>query len=232
MSNITDKATGGESGKARDRFWANIAQTNAASGGLLSDQKGAPNFLASAAFAAFRVCTHAVSNSISAQAPLNVGEAQRLPDEVRDISLRVFADLQAIPDDDLVFGARMERMAVLFAEYETIDSRSMCDALTRVALTDSPSLADEAKAAAIRYLGIYQSRLRSSDLTKMFFSVADAASEEAAIAAARSLGDIGNLGTIPALTAAIRTKEGTATAREMRKAIRTIEKTHGIDPNS
>lgn len=140
--------------------------------------------------------------------------------------------LRAASSEQLEYGNRIEYMRSAL-ESHIKDSPSMfVDAISRVLATSDSHLSTEAKAAALRYLGIYDSPIETSKLSKLFISHIKHAPELEAIAAARSLAEMGDSGSIPLLREAAKISGSNAVKEATELAIKDIGETYGYSTGS
>ncbi|NID06830.1 hypothetical protein HBF26_18230 [Luteibacter jiangsuensis] len=133
----------------------------------------------------------AVTSSVDAQA-----------DAERKATLRLFGDMQRASAWDLVPGDRMLYMDELFGQY--MGQADIClSALDRILHVDARYVSSDAKAAALRYLGMHETKFDLSRLKRLFLTSTLSQDFVTALAAARSLDDIADEATAGALKPSI-----------------------------
>jgi len=143
-------------------------------------------------------------------------------DPVRAITKEMFVQLSKIDSSALEFGNRFELISnVLNGSFDQ-SSEDYCSALERILLVDSHLISEEAKSATIRYTTFLTQKLPLSRLTRVLVSALGSHSEAQSIAAARTLGEIADVGAIPLLHDTMRKTTSTQTAKEIKKAIKRI----------
>lgn len=189
------------------------------------------NYSASAAFWASNQSESSLTGMPSCYYLTNSPDTSQVAETAeRKVSLHFFNKMKHLEKSHLEFGNRMEVMHSIFSEPLASNSYAVCDALDRVIASDAKAISDEAKAAAIRYLGIYQSNVSNSELTSLFIKSLSSVSEVQATAAARSLSDMGDRGAIPAITKVSKKIKNTRVLNELKKTIQSIE--HANDSGS
>lgn len=135
----------------------------------------------------------AVTSSVDAKAEVE-----------RDIVLGLYRNLAHVSSWELVPGDRMLLMGDMFSKY-TSHSDVCLFALDRVLHTSGRQVSSDAKAAALRYLGIYDSPFDASRLKKLFLKNSSSLDFVTALAAARSLDDVADEAIAGALKPVIAT---------------------------
>jgi hypothetical protein len=148
---------------------------------------------------------------------------ETIPDKSKTILLEIFEKLSRLRPEDLETGTRMERMTELLSDPIQKAPAEFCNTFLRVMSAHERYISSDAKAAALRYLGIYETPLLPSALTQLFLSALELDSEEEVTAAARSLGDMGDRGAIPAIAQVALRSQNPRAQRVMQEAIRSIE---------
>ncbi|MEA9708546.1 HEAT repeat domain-containing protein [Xanthomonas campestris] len=134
----------------------------------------------------------------------------------------LYKTLTAINSELLEHGSRLEIMRQLLPNIISESPDYFCDSFERVLGTSNKKIEPEVKAAAIRYLGIYDSTLKNSGLTRALLSTLRNGDDLEAVAAARSLAEVGDEGTLPALEAAMRRTKSAAARVAMEKTIKEL----------
>lgn len=160
------------------------------------------------------------------------GQDMTETDPVRKVTLSLFSSLAHLNGDALDSGARLDTAAAVIDRYLSDDSEVARDALLRVLHCSSDSIADEARAAMVRYLALPNVNLPLSWRTSIFVSLLNSDCEEQSIAAALSLEEIGDWGVIPALKSAVSIAQSERMKWHLREAVELIENVHGSYSNS
>lgn len=161
-------------------------------------------------------------------APSEVTEA----DPIRKMTVSLFSALSSVKEDQLDWGTRLETAACLIDRHLVADPKAAREAIGRVLFCSSDSLADEVRAALVRYLAMPNVTLSLSWRTSLFVSLIESESEEQSVAAVRSLEEIGNVGVVPALKAARAATRSLRLKWQLKEAVETIESVHGPYSNS
>lgn len=148
--------------------------------------------------------------------------------EVRAIARK----LKAINSFQLELGNRMEYMREALDEHINHSPSLFTDSINRLLHTSDSYLASETKVAALRYLGVYDSAIETSQLSKIFVAALKGTSEAEAIAAARSLADMGDTGSVPAMNDVVRATQSSALKAATESAIKDIVETYGYHSGS
>ena len=130
---------------------------------------------------------------------LNDSTQQELPDPSVEVSSVIYGRLCNLVEDDLAYGERMSRVEFL----SELTKFPGFIAGIESALT-SERISDEAKSAAVRYLGVYESHASNSELARFFLKQLKADSELLSIASARSLRGVCTERMIPVLKSAFK----------------------------
>lgn len=148
--------------------------------------------------------------------------------ELRAISRK----LKALSSSQLELGSRMEYMREALDDHIHNTPSLFTDSINRLLHTSDSYLGSETKVAALRYLGVYDSPIPLSELSKIFVSALKGPSEPEAIAAARSLADMGDTGSIPAMNDVVRGTNSEALKAATESAIKDIVETYGYHSGS
>lgn len=169
-----------------------------------------------------------VNYFISGMTPSTIQEEEESQATIKAIARK----LRAASSEQLEYGNRIEFMRKALEEHIHNSPSLFADSINRILQTSEAYLSTEAKAAALRYLGIYDSPIEASKLSKMFISHIKHAPELEAIAAARSLADMGDSGSIPLMREAAKVANSDAVKKATESAIKDIGETYGYSTGS
>jgi hypothetical protein len=143
----------------------------------------------------------------------------------RNSVLKLYRSLTKASSEDLEAGNRMVEMERVFADWEDRPNE-LSSALPRVLQTGGRDISSEAKAAAIRYLGIYDFYLQKSVLTSVLLDAVQSDDYLCSRAAAQSLEDVADVWSASNIAATIPRVKNAAVRQSMRA---TVDRVKGID---
>jgi len=155
------------------------------------------------------------------------GEMER----ARDIRKTFYSSLSALGDDDGEFGYRAWHVAGILDRYED-DARASLQALSEVLLTSTSDIGDDARVAALRYASSRRAYSSAPEMLSLCFSSLDSEIEQQAVAAARTLGDLGEPATLPQMRVALKHVKWDRAKEELHNSVTEIERSYGLDKGS
>jgi hypothetical protein len=182
------------------------------------------------------ICNDATSQFIGAQRL--TGWAEGCPttrvaeDRVREMTRQMYRKLSKLEPSELEYGTRFSAIADAIGDAPNEAPGDYCDALNRMLLVNSKFVSNEAKSALIRYTTFLDDGLPLSKITSVLISALKSESEDQVVAAARTLGEIGDLGAIPAIKACLEEAPSDRATKEMNKAIDYIGLAHAFAETS
>lgn len=150
---------------------------------------------------------------------------------LRDVRRVLYARLAALPEDEEEYGRRSWYVGRTIDDLMD-DPKTTMAALSEVLLTDTNDLSDDARTAALRYVSSKSAFASSADLLRLCFTSLTSELEQQAMAAARTLGDIGEPALIPQMRTAMTTARTARVMEALQHSIKEIEQAYGVDKNS
>lgn len=148
------------------------------------------------------------------------GVQSEVSQTVRQI-LREMVDLLGqVEESDLEYDRRMNVIGSIADRLRASSGDDYEDAISRFLMADSSGVRDEVSAALIRYLSVQETL--SASTIQALLTVIEGASEAKSVAAARTIGDIADEATSPALRAALRRSASERVKQEGEKALKNI----------
>lgn len=214
-----------EEGAARRAISAGIISGEDGSSAIRGPASYFKKLAASAAVVVLRttMCNDATSQFVGARlqekwvrenATTRVAE-----DRVRDITRQMYVKLSKLEPAELQYGARFTAISEVVGDTPREDPSDYCDALGRMLSVDSKFISGEAKAALIRHTTFLDDSLPLRKLTSLLVTALESDSSTQVIAAARTLGEIGDMGAVPAIRERLRKVPSGSAQREMERAI-------------
>lgn len=152
-------------------------------------------------------------------------------ERLRETRKALYASLGALPEDEEEFGRRSWYVGKALDEFMD-DPKNAITALSEVLLTTTSDLGDDARTAALRYASSKSAFASSPELLTLCFSSLDSDIEQQAMAAARTLGDLGEPAIIPQMRGAMKSIRGARVKEALRNSVKEIEQAYGVDKNS
>jgi len=150
---------------------------------------------------------------------------------VKDIRKTIYSSLSALDDDDGEFGYRTWHVAGVLDRYEE-DVQASLQALSEVLLTSTSDIGDDARVAALRYASSRRAYSRAPEMLSLCFSSLESEIEQQAVAAARTLGDLGEPATLPQMRVALKNVKWGRAKEELHNSVMEIERSYGLDQGS
>ncbi|SEM21813.1 hypothetical protein SAMN05428989_3396 [Pseudoxanthomonas sp. GM95] len=150
------------------------------------------------------------------------------------ITKKLFFEFSKASHENLAYGERFE--VIDRALHQSSDSqlanlknsREKLEALDAVLQTHSKYVTSEVKSAALRYLSLISDDLDLSRVTQILSSSLIMGAKQQQIAAAHTLGEIGDIGAIAVLKNSLKFSESKEAQKAIENAINAIGEAHGI----
>jgi len=152
-------------------------------------------------------------------------------ERMRETRRALYARLGALSDDEEEFGRRSWYVGHLIDELMD-DPKTTIAALSEVLLTSTADLSDDARTAALRYAAGKSVFASSAELLRLCFNSLHSDLEQQAMAAARTLGDLGEPALIPQMRTAMKSVRTARVKEALQHSVKEIEQAYGVDKNS
>lgn len=154
-------------------------------------------------------------------------EANRLKETRRTL----YTTLAALPEDDEEFGKRSWYVGNLLDSVDE-DRVSAMRALSEVLLSSTSEIGEAARVAALRYASSSRAYYSSPEMLSLCFSSLHSDVEQQAIAAARTLGELGEPATLPQMRGTYDSVKWVRAKEALFNSVKEIEQSYGIDTSS
>jgi len=152
-------------------------------------------------------------------------------ERLRETRRALYARLGALSDDEEEFGRRSWYVGRVIDELMD-DPKAAIAALSEVLLTSTADLSDDARTAALRYAAGKSVFASSAELLRLCFNSLSSDLEQQAMAAARTLGDLGEPALIPQMRTAMKSVRTARVKEALQYSVKEIEQAYGVDKNS
>lgn len=145
---------------------------------------------------------------------------------------RAFYDaLGSISEAEQEFGRRAWYVAQMMKSHRS-DPKTAINALSEVLLTSTSDICDDARVAALKYTSSASAFSSSPELLSLCFSALDSDVEQQAIAAAETLGDLGEPPILPQMRGAMRGMRWDRAKEALENSVKEIEQAYGVNSSS